>query len=52
MKANLNRSGEGAGMEEVLMSEAINTRMSRQDHDHTGALEAFIRGDKPVFSGR
>ena len=52
MKANLNRSGEGAGMEEVLMSEAINTRMSRQDQDHTGAVEAFIRGDKPVFRGR
>ncbi|MXY79776.1 MAG: enoyl-CoA hydratase [Chloroflexi bacterium] len=52
MKANLNRSAEGAGLEEVLMSEAINTRMSRDDHDHAGAVEAFIRGDKPVFSGR
>ena len=52
MKANLNRSGEGAGLEEVLMSEAINTRMSRDDRDHAGAVEAFIRGDKPVFSGR
>ena len=52
MKANLNRSGEGSGMEEMLMAEAVNTRMSRQDDDHTGAIEAFIRGDTPVFRGR
>ncbi|PZC49593.1 MAG: 2-(1,2-epoxy-1,2-dihydrophenyl) acetyl-CoA isomerase [Chloroflexi bacterium] len=52
MKANLNRSGEDSTMEEILTSEAVMTRMSRDDADHTGAVQAFIQGDKPVFSGR
>ena len=51
-KANLNRSGEDSTMEEIFMREALSTRMSRDDQDHRDAIQAFIYGDKPVFSGR
>lgn len=52
MKANLNRSGEDSTMEEILLAEARATRLSRDDADHSNAVQAFIDGEKPVFSGR
>lgn len=52
MKANLNRSAEDSTMEEILLREALTTRMSRHDQDHRDAVQAFMDGEKPVFSGR